>query len=413
MHRKALRATVGGVDVDVPVGTWTAGQVLTYDGTQITSTPAGSAGIGGSTGATDNAVLRADGVGGATLQTSLVTISDAGSITIPVGQTFGNVTNDAQLKRADNDWGGFTPDLLPQSDTRFIAEVNNGGAWNKRVVPASAFGGPLDIITDSAPLHWWLASNNTQTGGLVDSLNDLGSSPKNFAQAGAARAPIATDGDGLQYLALDGAVDFYQAGAVADWKFLSYINEPLVSRGFTIAMIFNRTVAFTAEEMLLDTCNAASASIGFCIRHMTDGVGAGQAMTGPGFFIGNGAGASSLGMVSRGRPYLTKEVLVIRFSNENGGSGGTLDPGGANAPTAMDGIMRRNGSTRSFTRHGGSADSTTNPSFVLTLGRRASTADRFSAARLYEILMWDYPLSDRQVAAYEERARVVFKISRM
>lgn len=40
----------------------------------------GFSGISGSTGATDNAILRADGTGGSTLQSSAVTISDAGRI---------------------------------------------------------------------------------------------------------------------------------------------------------------------------------------------------------------------------------------------------------------------------------------------------------------------------------------------
>lgn len=40
------------------------------------------AGIAGSTGATDNAVLRADGVGGSTLQTSAVTIDDLGNLSV-------------------------------------------------------------------------------------------------------------------------------------------------------------------------------------------------------------------------------------------------------------------------------------------------------------------------------------------
>jgi hypothetical protein len=44
---------------------------------------AAAGGIGGSTGATDNAVLRADGAGGATLQNSLVTISDTGQLSTP------------------------------------------------------------------------------------------------------------------------------------------------------------------------------------------------------------------------------------------------------------------------------------------------------------------------------------------
>lgn len=40
----------------------------------------GGGGIGGSTGSTDNAILRADGTGGATLQSSLATIDDSGRI---------------------------------------------------------------------------------------------------------------------------------------------------------------------------------------------------------------------------------------------------------------------------------------------------------------------------------------------
>lgn len=40
----------------------------------------GFSGISGSTGATDNAIIRADGTGGSTLQSSAVTISDAGRI---------------------------------------------------------------------------------------------------------------------------------------------------------------------------------------------------------------------------------------------------------------------------------------------------------------------------------------------
>ena len=47
-----------------------AGHVLTVQGDGSVAFAAVSAGVGGSTGSTDNAVLRADGVGGATLQTS-------------------------------------------------------------------------------------------------------------------------------------------------------------------------------------------------------------------------------------------------------------------------------------------------------------------------------------------------------
>ncbi len=57
--------------------TWlTAGSGLTITDTTITA----SGGIGGSTGSTDNAILRADGTGGATAQGSAGTISDTGQV---------------------------------------------------------------------------------------------------------------------------------------------------------------------------------------------------------------------------------------------------------------------------------------------------------------------------------------------
>lgn len=48
----------------------------------------GSAGIGGSSGSTDNAIIRADGTGGATVQSSLATVDDSGGVNIPTGQTY-------------------------------------------------------------------------------------------------------------------------------------------------------------------------------------------------------------------------------------------------------------------------------------------------------------------------------------
>lgn len=67
------------------LGTVADGEYLRRSGTSVVGGPGGAAGIGGSTGATDNAILRADGTGGATLQNSGVTVSDAGLVTIPSG----------------------------------------------------------------------------------------------------------------------------------------------------------------------------------------------------------------------------------------------------------------------------------------------------------------------------------------
>jgi len=71
---------------------------------------AGGGGIGGDTGATDNAVLRSDGTGGATLQNSLVTVSDTGKVTIPalgygVANAFIALDNGSQI--SSNSDGAF------------------------------------------------------------------------------------------------------------------------------------------------------------------------------------------------------------------------------------------------------------------------------------------------------------------
>lgn len=65
----------------LPSGPGTSGQVLATNGSGVTSwTTPSSSGIGGGTGATDNALLRADGTGGSTAQGSVVTLSDSGLV---------------------------------------------------------------------------------------------------------------------------------------------------------------------------------------------------------------------------------------------------------------------------------------------------------------------------------------------
>jgi hypothetical protein len=57
-----------------------------------TDVTGGAAGIGGSTGATDNAILRASGTGGATLQSSLSEMGDDGAIKINNGTQSGVIS---------------------------------------------------------------------------------------------------------------------------------------------------------------------------------------------------------------------------------------------------------------------------------------------------------------------------------
>jgi hypothetical protein len=102
-------ATTGGRSVIIVTGGST-GDVLTLqaNGTYIAATPAGGSLSG--TGAVDNAVLRADGTGGATLQNSAFyrgqlygipnnTVNHA-SI-----QATGGTTNVSRVDRAQRHWG--------------------------------------------------------------------------------------------------------------------------------------------------------------------------------------------------------------------------------------------------------------------------------------------------------------------
>lgn len=84
------------------------GDLLTVqaDGSVAFETPAagGGSGIGGSTGSTDNAILRADGTGGSTVQSSGATISDTNEFVIGDSTNFGSVII--------QDSSAFSPNVL-------------------------------------------------------------------------------------------------------------------------------------------------------------------------------------------------------------------------------------------------------------------------------------------------------------
>lgn len=71
-----VKTTAGGsAGVAVTQGTKA---LLAHDDTDVFAATSGGSGVGGSTGSTDNRVLRADGTGGATVQNSLASIDDSG-----------------------------------------------------------------------------------------------------------------------------------------------------------------------------------------------------------------------------------------------------------------------------------------------------------------------------------------------
>lgn len=71
--------------------TGTAAGYLAFDSSgNIITTSASAGGIGGSTGSVDNAILRADGTGGLTLQNSSVVLSDTADLTLGFSTTSGS-----------------------------------------------------------------------------------------------------------------------------------------------------------------------------------------------------------------------------------------------------------------------------------------------------------------------------------
>jgi hypothetical protein len=59
----------------------TIGANLSFNGTTLSASGGGGGTIGGSTGSTDNRILRADGTGGSTVQASGITIDDSDNVT--------------------------------------------------------------------------------------------------------------------------------------------------------------------------------------------------------------------------------------------------------------------------------------------------------------------------------------------
>lgn len=114
--------------------------LLFYDGTNWTdlaATATGTGTIGGSTGATDNRIIRADGTGGSTIQSSAVTIDDNGNVSgvntlgyvdaTELTIASGAVTRTASYHRIDTEGDAASDDL----DT-----ISGGTAGQKLIIRA-------------------------------------------------------------------------------------------------------------------------------------------------------------------------------------------------------------------------------------------------------------------------------------
>lgn len=172
------------------------GQVVTKqaNGT-LALQDAASAGISGSTGATDNAILRADGTGGATLQSSSATISDTGQL--EVSATDISSPNFVVSFTHNNTNGSFpvrnvlridTTGTVSASSSTSLLWVGSYGTQRFRVTPSGAeLAGTLVIDGISQSLRQTLFNNAlsitvqvirgaaSQTANLTEWQNSAGS----------------------------------------------------------------------------------------------------------------------------------------------------------------------------------------------------------------------------------------------
>lgn len=131
----------------------TLGTNLSMSGTTLNAT-GGGGGIGGSTGGSDNAILRADGAGGTTLQNSAATIDDSGNLTA-ISVTVNDLAYNATT------WNGST--LVPTRNAiRDVIETLpfiSSGAGVPASTPAKVGDIYIDTTNDDAYIAVGTASS--------------------------------------------------------------------------------------------------------------------------------------------------------------------------------------------------------------------------------------------------------------
>ena len=146
------------------------GIALTYNDGAGTLTIANT-GLGGSTGSTDNRILRSDGTGGFTVQASAVTIDDSGNISDLGTVGCGAITASGRINvtQADairiNSSSTTTGGLIAAGSAGFLPVQIGGGAYNSNGLLVIADGSYLGI-RNTGGLYW------------VTSTNPLGNAPQ-------------------------------------------------------------------------------------------------------------------------------------------------------------------------------------------------------------------------------------------
>jgi len=214
---------------------------------------AAASSLGGTTGGTDNAVIRADGTGGSTVQASVVTIGDTGAMAgvTDYQQTSGpfSHTGNGTITLGNGGTGtitmspgsgGLTIELLDNDSANFLVEQGSDD-----YIRVDTTDGSEQVIIGSI-----LATANTQvvagndvivsTGGDVDFQVASG--------AGSSTAFRVRDGASLTdvYLSVDTSADLVTIGNATTGATGVTINAG--TTGFTVNVADNDTAAMTVQQ---------------------------------------------------------------------------------------------------------------------------------------------------------------------
>lgn len=417
--RDAFRAVYQWIDagtrtLELPRDTVAAEDLIELvkpDGTRYAA-PSSDIGGGGGGGAVDSVFGR---TGHVVAMPGDYTASDVG---------LGNVTDDAQLKRAAGDFATFpTKTNTVAADIVLIEDSAASGA--KKAV---SLGNIIPKVIDPAtlsPVARYRASNVTLVSGAVDTIIDTGSMAKDFvAIASTHRASLGTDGLGNSYIDFTTASQkLYQAGVAADWKFLND-NRFNYSVVMIVKPTFPHASGTSANCALLGTVAWSSSSRGFVwgTGHM-----AGYVQNSCPWEVGILDGSASDWRVRmrfeqsyQTTAPTTPQIMCFNFNRFRGNTSG-LAGGGCLGFSSSTNYERACGaemwidkalSNIDSSPSGTTSNADTAPAQPLSLGgfRGAGTTVSIPCAgiRFYELIIYKHNLTAVQIAGLAEYAALTY-----
>lgn len=307
-------------------------------------------------------------------------------------------SNDARyLLRAANDFNTFTHAGTPSVTDRVLMENGSTGAKEYALlseIAAVISSAPTFDPATLSPLHRWRASQNSQTGGLVDSLTDSGSTAKNFTASGSNRCAVGTDGLGNTYLDMAGS-SIYSAGAAADWAFLSN-GSP-----FTIFVVFDKhTWTTNTFSALLATMTYSSGGSGMRLEfgQQTNNGSGPSPLGGSEFGIYAGSGRILLPSY-QANPPTTIQAYVWQYNGySKAQQSGEFSTVSGSSILLSDFRLWQQGRQQVTTQHNSTGSFASSCDTALTLGAFGSGSG-FSklTGRVYEIMILNRCVGDQHV----------------